>query len=382
MQKKYGNYFIIRFIFSTFVCSKPFITMRKSILLLLAVFLLGSVNATAQEKKFSLYAVGFYNQENLFDTIHDAGKNDFDFLPTGSYKWNTLKYTHKLRNMARALADMGTDKTPLGCALIGLSEVENDNVLNDLVAQEPLASRNMQYKHIEGPDKRGVDCALIYNPKQFQPYNTFVKQYVYENGDTTHFTRPFLTVQGLLGGDKLTVIVCHWPSRSAESKFREWGGKQVRALTDSIAAAEPDMKILVMGDMNDDPDNPSMAKCLGARREMKDVAEGDFYNPWWNILRKENRGTLAYNGAWNLFDQIVMSKNLLAGDKEKEYKKDVLSNCETLRYYQNNIFQRDYLMQTEGKYKLAPKRTTAGGVWLDGFSDHLPVVVYLIKEQK
>lgn len=358
--------------------------IKKFYLTFLLLVAMASV-ALAQERKFSLYAVGFYNQENLFDTCHDAGKNDYDFLPTGAYKWNTLKYTHKLRNMARALADMGTDRTPVGCAFIGLSEVENANVLRDLTAQEPLAARNMQFIHHEGPDKRGVDCAFIYNPKQFQPYNSFIKQYVYENGDTTHFTRPFLVVQGKLGGDDVTVVVCHWPSRGAEGKFRDWGGKQVRALTDSIAASQPEMKILVMGDMNDDPDNTSMAKFLGARREMKEVGDGDFYNPWWNILRKENRGTLAYQGAWNLFDQIVMSRNLLATQNTKdakEYRKAVMQNCETLRFYQNDIFQRDYLMQDEGKYKLAPKRTTAGGVWLDGFSDHLPVVTYLIKEQK
>lgn len=355
--------------------------MKKVLLFIVALMVMGTSNVSAQEKKYSLYAIGFYNQENLFDTCHDAGKNDYDFLPTGSYKWNTLKYTHKLRNMARALADMGTDKTPLGCALIGVSEVENANALTDLVAQEPLAKRGMKFLHIEGPDKRGVDCALLYNPKQFQPYNYFAKQYVYENGDTTHATRPFFTVQGKLAGEKLTVIVCHWPSRGAEGKFRDWGGKQVRALTDSIAAAEPDMKIIVMGDMNDDPDNTSMAKFLGARREMKQVGEGDFYNPWWNILRKDNQGTLSYQGAWNLFDQIVMSKNLLADPNAKDYKKAVMSDCKTLKYFQNHIFRRDYLMQTDGKYKQTPKRTTAGGVWLDGYSDHLPVVTYLIKQQ-
>lgn len=357
---------------------------KKLFLTSVVLFVMASV-AFAQEKKYSLYAVGFYNQENLFDTCHDNGKNDYDFTPTGSYKWNTLKYTHKLRNMARALADMGTDKTPLGCAFIGMAEVENDNVLNDLIAQEPLAARGMQYIHHEGPDARGIDCALLYNPKQFHPYNHFIKQYVYENGDISHATRPFLCVQGKMANEDVTVVVCHWPSRGVEGKFRDWGGKQVRALTDSIVAAQPEMKVFVMGDMNDDPDNTSMAKFLGARREMKEVEQGDFYNPWWNILRKDNRGTLSYQGAWNLFDQVVMSKNLLATQKakdHKDYRKSTMQNCETLKFYQNDIFQRDYLMQNDGKYKGTPKRTTAGGVWLDGFSDHLPVVVYLIKETK
>ena len=349
-----------------------------------AVLLLFGLTVAAQEKKFSLYAVGFYNQENLFDTCHDEGKNDYDFLPTGSYKWNALKYTSKLRNMARAIADMGTDKTPVGCAFVGLAEVENNRVMADLVAQEPLAKRNFGFVHVEGPDARGIDCALVYNPKLFKPYNHFLKPYVYENGDTKHATRGFLVVQGKLAGEDVTAIVCHWPSRGVEGKFRDWGGKQVRALCDSISKKKPDMKFFVMGDMNDDPDNTSMAKMLGAKREMKDVGKGDFYNPWWNILRKEGRGTLAYQGAWNLFDQLVVSKNLLCsnyGKSGKEYRKNVMADCPTLRYYSSDIFKRDYLVQTEGKFKNTPKRTTAGGVWLNGYSDHLPVVVYLVKQQ-
>ncbi len=347
----------------------------KKILALTFLFIAAStLYISAQEKRFALYAIGFYNQENLFDTIHDEGKNDYEYLPTGSSKWNTLKYTNKLKNMSTALADLGTDRLPVGCAFIGLSEVENDRVLDDLVAQEPLRERGMKYIHFEGPDSRGVDVAALYNPALFTPYKSFPKDYVYENGDTSHHTRHFLVVQGMLADEKLTLIVCHWPSRFADGKFRDWGGKQVRALSDSICAAEPDMKVIVMGDMNDDPDNTSMAKFLGARRTMKEVKDGDFYNPWWNILRKQGQGTLSYQGSWNHFDQIVMSKNLLDIDGAKDYS--------ALTYYSCQIFKRDYLLQTEGKYKGQPKRTTASGVWLNGYSDHLPVVAYFIKEQK
>ncbi len=348
--------------------------MRKQ-LLFTVLFAAICLSCSSQEKTYALYAVGFYNQENLFDTIHDEGKNDYAFLPGGSYKWNTLKYVNKLKNMAQALADLGTDKLPgVGCAFIGMAEVENDRVLDDLTAQDPIAERGLKYIHIEGPDKRGIDCAALYNPHLFSPHKIFTKDYVYENGDTTHFTRPFLVVQGAMADEDITFVVCHLPSRGAEGKFRDWGGKQVRALTDSIRASQPEMKIVVMGDMNDDPDNTSMAKYLGARREIREVKTGDFYNPWWNILRKNGQGTLAYQGSWNLFDQIVMSDNLLCAKGEKDYS--------TLKFYSNHIFHRDYLMQTEGKYKGTPKRTSAGGVWLNGYSDHLPVVAYFIKELK
>ena len=139
----------------------------KKFLSVLALLLL-IVQGSYAQKKFSAYGVAFYNQENLFDTCHDEGKNDYDFLPTGSYRWNGLKYKNKLHNMARALADLGTDVLPgVGCAVIGLSEVENNKVLDALVAQPELAARGYKYCHVEGPDKRGIDCALLYNPALF-----------------------------------------------------------------------------------------------------------------------------------------------------------------------------------------------------------------------
>lgn len=346
--------------------------MKRIFTAFLCALLLSTViTIHAQDRKLSVHAVCFYNLENLFDTQHDEGKNDYDFLPDGSYHWDQNKYSSKLANMAKVLCDLGTDKLPYGASIIGVSEVENDNVMNDLMAVPCMQKRGYKYVHFEGPDHRGVDCALIYNPKAFHVTKAFHKNYVYENGDTTHATRPFLCVQGKLAGDNLTVIVCHWPSRAADGIFRDYGGRQVRALTDSIRLADPSQHIMVMGDMNDDPDNTSMAKHLGAKRKMKDVEEGDFYNPWWDILRNKGQGTLSYQGGWNLFDQIVCSKNMLDLNKTKTYNE--------LTLYGFHIFKRDYLINAEGKYKGTPKRTTSGGVWQNGYSDHLPTVTYLVK---
>lgn len=344
--------------------------MKKTAFVFMSVLLLAA--SACVRAQIQCHAVCFYNLENIFDTVHDYGKNDFDFLPGGSYHWTKNKYENKLKNMAQVICDLGTDKVPYGASIVGVSEVENDKVLEDLCAQPGMAKRGYKFIHFEGPDKRGVDCALIYNPKAFKVTKAFHKLYVYENGDTAHATRPFLCVQGILAGDPLTVVVCHWPSRGAEGIFREAGGRQVRALTDSIRQADPDMRIMVMGDMNDDPDNASMAKCLGAKRKMKDVGDGDFYNPWWDVLRSKGQGTLSYQGAWNLFDQIVCSRNMLDLNNTKEYEKL------TLHSYQ--IFRRDYLIQQDGKYKGTPKRTHSGGVWLNGYSDHLPTVTYLVKK--
>ena len=349
--------------------------MNKISFLVIFAFLLGMSSACAQEKKYSLYAIGFYNLENLFDTIHDKGKNDDQYLPDGQNRWNGRKYHQKLRNMARVLADMGTDKLPgIGCALIGVSEVENAKCMEDLVAQEPLKARGYKFVHVEGPDYRGVDCALIYNPRLFKVNNVKLVPYVYIlEKDSKRNTRGFLTVSGTLAGEHVVVIVNHLPSRGAESFYREEGGRQLRIVKDSLVKEDPNAKIIVMGDMNDDPQDKSMAVSLGAQRKMKDVEKGGLWNPWWDVLAN-GAGTLQYDGKWNLFDQIILSHSLLDQKGKKDYQ--------TLKYWNHQIFRRDYLFQKEGKYKGNTLRTHAGGVWLDGYSDHLPTVVYLIKQVK
>ena len=351
--------------------------MKKEITVLLLVLLLFAPKVFGQEKRFSVYAVGFYNLENLFDTCHDAGKNDYEYLPAGSMKWNGLKYSNKLKNMSNALADMGSDVLPasVGCACIGISEVENEKVLIDLCNQPALKARNMKFVHIEGPDRRGVDCAMLYNPKMFKVRDTKLVPYVSQLAkDSTYRTRGFLVVSGDLAGDHVAIVVNHLPSRAVGSFYREQGASQIKALKDSLIKDDPNVKVMVMGDMNDDPTDPSMTKCLKAKANIKDVGDDDMYNPWYNILAKQGIGTLTYQGSWNLFDQIILSPSLLNRDGKKDYS--------SLKYFKHGIFRRDYLIQKEGKAKGSPKRTHSGGVWLNGYSDHLPVIVYLAKEQK
>ena len=343
---------------------------------MVVLFLVGTLNALAQEKKYSMYAIGFYNLENLFDTLHDEGHNDYEYLPDGRNKWSAMKYRHKLRNMARVLAEMGTDKLPtIGCAAIGVSEVENDGCLADLCEQEPLKKRNFQHLLIEGPDHRGVDCGLLYNPALFTVRNVKLVPYIYDKPeDARRATRGFFVVSGTLADEHVTIIVNHLPSRGAVSYYRELGGRQIRAVKDSLIAEDPNVKLIIMGDMNDDPKDPSMSVALGAKRKMKEVKEvNDLYNPFWDI-HASGTGTLMYDGAWNLFDQIILSNSLLNQKGKKDYS--------TLKFWQPQIFRRDYLFQQEGKYKGGTLRTHAGGVWLDGYSDHLPTLVYVVKEQK
>lgn len=378
--------------------------MRK-LLLSLALFLLALTTLTSfstrgtavhQQKRYALYGVAFYNLENLFDTLHDAGKNDFEYLPSGTMKWGKMKYEAKLHNMSRVLSELCTEKLPMGAAVIGVSEIENSNVLDDLLKQPALAKRGYKYVDVPSYDRRGIECAFFYNPRFFQMERYFCVQYNYGpsgkyddpmlgfytdeqgkvqaydhlQGDTTYITRGFLVMEGRMAGEKMFFIVNHWPSRAAGDEVRQRAGWQVCQLKNALQKSEPNAKVIIMGDMNDDPGNKSMTERLGCKSEMKQVTDEDMYNPWYNTLYKVGQGTLQYNGKWNLFDQIVLSGNMVGKDRS------------TLKYYQHAIFIAPYLFQQEGKYKGNPLRTHAGGVWLNGYSDHLPTQVYLIKEVK
>ncbi|MBO5539240.1 MAG: endonuclease/exonuclease/phosphatase family protein [Prevotella sp.] len=348
--------------------------MKRTTILMLALLLGMAVSA---QKNLSVYGIGFYNLENLFDTCHDEGKNDHEYLPNGTNHWNGLKYTHKLHNMARVLSEMGSDFLPpqVGCAAIGVSEVENAKALTDLCNQPELKARNMQFVHIEGPDRRGVDCALLYNPALFQVRNIKLVPYIYDlPRDSNRATRGFFTVSGTMAGDHVAIIVNHLPSRFAGSYYRELGARQIKVVVDSLLREDPACKVFVMGDMNDDPTNKSMTHELRGLPDIDKVTDNDLYNPWYSVLKKQKTGTLRYQGKWNLFDQILMSRSLLNQKGQKDYS--------TLKYFRHNVFKRDYLFQADGKYKYNPLRTHAGGVWLDGYSDHLPVVVYVAKEQQ
>lgn len=336
----------------------------KKTLLLLSFFVCIAVMAMAQrDAKQRLYSVAFYNLENLFDTIHDEGKNDYDFLPGGSYKWGTKKYEAKLKNLTQVLSSLSRERVSHGPAFIGVAEVENARVLDDLVDQPSIA--HYKYVHYEGPDKRGIDCALLYDPAQFEVKASKLVFSQPFQGDTLHPTRGFLIVDGRMAGERVCVIVNHWPSRGAESPVRIHAARQVKALADSLRREDRRLKLFVMGDMNDDPMDESM-RTLGARKWKKDVEKGEFYNPWWEVLEDEENGTLLYRGKWNLFDQIVLSKPLLKKRRG-------------LRYVGHEVFSRDYLFQKDGKYKGYPLRTHGGRTWLNGYSDHLPTIIYLKK---
>ena len=340
------------------------IFMKRWFVLWALVCLCGAVSVAQgrTDGKQRLYSVAFYNLENLFDTIHDEGKNDYDFLPDGRYAWGTRKYEAKLRNLARVLSELARKDVPQGPACIGVAEVENRRVLDDLLAQPALSQ--YEYVHYEGPDKRGIDCALLYDPAQFKVNRSQLVLSVPFQGDTAHLTRGFLVVDGELAGDPLCVIVNHWPSRGSDSPVRIHAARQVKALKDSLFRQDRKLKLIVMGDLNDDPMDESLQE-LGARKYPKQVKKREFYNPWWATLEDDSIGTLCYRGKWNLFDQILLTRPLLKARRG-------------LRYVGHEVFRPDYLFQ-HGEYEGYPLRTHGGRKWLNGYSDHLPTIVYLRK---
>lgn len=341
--------------------------MRKTVLLLISFI---SFMLYAQEsKRIAVYGIAFYNLENLFDTINNNGKYDVEFSPNGERQWTGLKYSSKLQNMASVFAEMANKFIPQGPAVIGVVELENRNVLEDLVHEPAIRKWNWQIVHYDSPDRRGVDVALLYNPKFFKVLNAVSRRLMIpEKPD--FLTRDQLVVTGLLAGEKISFIVNHWPSRLGgerqSSYLREAAAALTKSIADSLLREDPNAGIVIMGDLNDDPNNKSVKDVLGAKKEEKDVSKDGFYNPMWSIFDK-GIGTLGYRGNWNLFDQIIVSKNLLGKDRE------------TLKFWRAEVFNKPFLANESGQYKGYPKRTFAGGVFLNGYSDHFPSLIYLVK---
>ncbi|MCD8080520.1 MAG: endonuclease/exonuclease/phosphatase family protein [Bacteroides sp.] len=333
-------------------------------LLLLCLFLAGIQG----QKKLGIYSVAFWNVENLFDTERDETINDEEFTPAGANAWTPEKYNKKLNNLAFVLSKLAREHCPAGPAAIGVAEIENRRVLEDLVSTGELASMGLDIVHYDSPDRRGVDVALLYNPLLFQVLSSHPYRYVHP-GIEDFRTRDQLLVSGLMGGELVHLIVAHWPSRygGKQSDTREVAAALTRHIVDSLYRADTDPKIIFMGDLNDDPVDRSCRVVLDAKRKPGEVKPGGLYNTMWDFYSK-GIGTLSYQGKWSLFDQIIISEPLLGKDRS------------TLKFWKPEIFNRDFLIQKEGKNKGYPLRTFSGNTFINGYSDHFPVIIYLVKE--
>jgi hypothetical protein len=338
--------------------------------LLFGLILLLALTASAQEKKYAVYGVAFYNLENLFDTKKDSIINDEEFTAEGANAWDENKYKNKLSNMAYVLNQLGGKLLPLGPAVIGVAEVENELVLKDLTTTNEFAQKGYKYVHYDSPDFRGIDVALLYNPALFTVESSKAIP-LKMNDNPSYKTRDQLLVTGTLAGERIHIIVAHWPSRRGgkQSDYRERAAALGKHIIDSLYAVDPSTKVFYMGDLNDDPFDKSVAKVIGAKKNTDDVSTNSMFNPFWNIL-DSGVGSLAYNGSWNLFDQIMVSGNLIGKDRA------------TLKFWKAEVFNQNFLINQDGQFKGYPKRTFSKGIWLNGYSDHLPTIVYLLKQQQ
>lgn len=338
-------------------------------LLPILFLLFGSSPGYAQQ--YQVVAVGFYNLENLFDTIDTPEVLDEEFTPSGPRQWTAERYRDKLSNLARVIGEMGNELTPDGPAILGVAEIENQAVLEDLVREPAIADRGYRIVHYDSPDRRGVDVALLYRPDYFRVIGSqSVRLKIDDLDGKPLISRDVLHVHGELQGQELHVLVNHWPSRRGGEKrsrpLRNAAAALNRALADSIMALSPDAGIIVMGDLNDDPVNESVRKILRGTERAEKVKPGDFYNPWFAYYKK-GLGTLAYRDAWSLFDQILISHTLL--DKRPDQ----------FHYYRSAIVNRPYLIQPMGHYRGYPYRTFDFDEYISGYSDHFPTVSFLVK---
>jgi len=336
--------------------------------MLFTLSLLAPTEAFTQAE-FKVICLGFYNFENLFDPADDPHLDDAEFTAAGSNHYTDAIYHEKLEHLATVVSQLGTELTPDGIALLGVSELENRHVLEDFILQPVIRDRGYRIVHFDSRDHRGIDVGLLYQGKYFQPDSTQVIPLIIEikpDGDTS-YSRDILVVYGKIDGEAFAVTVNHWPSRRggerATAHLRNKAAQINKELVDRNTAAG--IKTIVMGDLNDDPVNESVKGILRAQPAPKNLRENEMFNPFYNDFRRGN-GTTAYQDAWSLFDQVILSSNLI-GD-EKGY-----------HFYRSRVFNEPFLTQKLGQYKGYPFRTYSGNTYIGGYSDHFPVYIFLIK---
>lgn len=309
-----------------------------------------------------MHTIAFYNIENLFDIYDDKFTNDNDFLPESDKKWTPKRYENKLRKLGFAMSQIGKEETGKPPVIIGLAEVENNLVLDDLISSQHLDDLHYDYVHFDSLDERGIDVALLYDKRYFEVIMSEIYPLnLYEADGTRDYTRDILYVTGNLEGERVHFLVNHWPSRNdgeveSEPK-RMTASEKVVDIISLILTEEPLAKIVVMGDFNDDPTSNSIKNLVMAH---------DLYNTM-ETINLYKRGSLSHNFKWNVFDQILISTNFFE------------THGSTLSFVDANVFDADFLKQFHGPYKDTPFRTYVGKKYKGGYSDHFPTYMIVRK---
>jgi len=337
--------------------------MRKS--LFFSSLVLCSFVNVAQTK--APVTVAFYNCENFFDTKDDPRKKDDEYLPEAASKWDETRYNNKLQKVAQVL-----DSTVAGPALpnlVGLVEIENNEVLQDLLAKSQFSTKSYGSLATDSPDERSIDCGLLYDKSIFTLVD--FKELNATNsalGDYKTRNILFATLKAT-NGDVFYVFVNHWPSRREGEKESEprriFAAEQVRNKINELQKKDPKAKVIVMGDFNDHPDNSSILNTLKANDTPKE--KGDLYNAFYT-LDKEKQGTHYYNKEWRVLDQIIVSQGLW--NAKKGYSFDPKNA---------HILRKDFVLFKNAKTgEERPNRTYGSeNKYFNGYSDHLAIYVEL-----
>jgi hypothetical protein len=325
--------------------------------------------------RYKVKTIAFYNLENLFDTEDDPNIND-EASPIMEMAEGVREdvYQKKLTSMARVIRKMGAEKAQTAPAIIGVCEIENRKVLEDLVNHPLLIEFDYGIEHYDSPDRRGIDTGMIYKKSDFRVLNSESKELIIfdKSSGRRIYTRDQLVVTGELDGDKISLIVNHWPSRrGGEQKSRPnrvAAAALNKKVIDSLHSIDAMSKVIIMGDLNDDPINKSVLETLNAQKDRENVRPQMIYNPYIQML-KDGYNTLAYRDAGNIFDQIMITYPLLNEADQSGYK-----------YYQAHIYNPSFMTNKTGRFKGYPMRSFADGRFTGGYSDHFPVFVSLVKQ--
>ncbi len=341
---------------------------------LLALFLLQQLVWAQRKGTYHIRTIAFYNVENLFDTTNDSLIFDDERTPKGSYRWTEKRYRKKITHISKVLSEIGFQMTKTSPDVIGLCEVENRKVVEDLINHAYLKESKYGILHEDSPDERGIDVALLYKEAAFLPISFQSRRLVLiDEAGYRDYTRDQLVVEGLLDEEKLYFIVNHWPSRSGgelrSRPNRIAAARLNKRIMDSIRRLDANAKIICMGDLNDDPESASVKKVLKTRENLNYGDSLSLFNPMEKLYRK-GLGTLAYRDKWNLFDQFVLTPNLLSGERNQ------------FVFWKAAIFAPAYLIRREGRYKGYPFRTYVGTTYQGGYADHFPVYFYFIRQMK
>lgn len=399
--------------------------MKLAFFTLIFIFLSQSYFSQNSRLK-QVVGIGFYNIENLWDTTEsidyiDGTKNTKDplfhrstsrdsigKLPTeeyiGQYKDDLLigkkifrnqvlsneftpnspknytleVYQKKLFNAAKVLSELGREYTHIPPVIIGVVEVENRQVLEDLITQDALEKYQYGIAHFNSYDARGIDVALLFQKRRFDIKDSYKKEIIlFDEKGKREYTRDLLVVKGFLDGEKFAFFVNHWPSKRGGEAIsiakRNAAAGLLRQEMDAVLKEDAEYKLVAMGDFNDNPTSPSLLKILKGRSNLGDLEKDPslYYNPM-EAMFKKGLGTLAYKDVMSLFDQLIFSQNLILK------KSETLEN--KYKIYKTEIYSPSYLINKDGNFKGYPFRSWDGDNFTEGYSDHFPVFSVLQRE--